>query len=757
MRIKKFIWLAVFLLVIGAASAQTYLLESHNETSWANDAQNNYNLGMIIQIKEDLYLNNVTLANGGTSDTCRLFDTTGTVIINSVSRVGDLCDFGTTQLRLNATQKFRIVVFKSSSFTGRTDFSATWPVEGTRVTWISATYGSGATSTTNDTSAARDIQAIGTTNIGAPATPPASEPFYISAQNVYNSSYLISLNATVDGTKYGTTNGFINVTSILKNTTALHNVTVWATNYFNVSYTNLNASTNLTASVYQAIINVTAYDYYTNASQDTFTTAAGLATNTTTTGKGVLYVNAGTYVINITNSNHAFNSTTVNVAGGNSSAVNFSLFSELNVYAQNTINGAQISGFTVSLKDLDTGRTDSNTTTGNKSFFLVGAENLNLTIQAPGYAYTTVNVSTAGASTNYTFKLYTTNSYNITFKREDTQAIINTTLIFLDVISDTYSTNKSTSNGTLYIDALTPITYSFRYYGTGFNPRLSSYTLTNNTYNEITLYLLPGGQNVTLFVYNEDNNPVENAEINIYRYSTVSNSYVLITTINTDFEGKAVVNLQTNAEFYRFYIYYGGDLKLSTTPAYISSTELIFTINTGGEFLENYFTTATDYTYSLTYIPTSANFRFYYDTNGEASTGCVVLYTYVVGTGEVYHSQNCASSPTSTLLLTSPNDTDTTYIAYGIITVSGTNKTLAVNQWRLSSSGLNSTFGLFLGVLILGVFAFLGSYNLKAALILLPIGLIITTEIGLINLPTPAAVAIIVIGVILAFSIERTG
>jgi len=61
-----------------------------------------------------------------------------------------------------------------------------------------------------------------------------SDPFIITAVNGYNGTSLNIFNATVDGDFYTTTNGTI-VTTLLQNSTILHNITIEATNYFDIT------------------------------------------------------------------------------------------------------------------------------------------------------------------------------------------------------------------------------------------------------------------------------------------------------------------------------------------------------------------------------------------------------------------------------------------------------------------------------------------------------------------------------------------
>jgi len=601
--------------------------------------------------------------------------------------------------------------------------------------------------------------------VGAAPPPPVSTGLRnvtFTAKDNYDASAISTFNITVNG---GGTNGTTGSSIVLElNITSFFNITFHSPLYIiNDSYEDVNLSSDLEGWLHQAELYLDAEDYLQGYTINTFNTTVGSSINITGSGLTRHYLKADNYTI-IGNSSGYYNITALEVEATalSNQTETIKFYKVLNVSAT-SVTGVPILNFTINITGVDIGDSRLNTTTGGIIEYLLSNQTYNLSIiNVTGYAEYNDNqlilINSTDAYSNINFVLYTTNSFDISFIDEATSIKINGTQILLDLISDLYAANYSTTNGSLYVDLLTPTTYTFRYYGVGYQPRLSTYTLVNNTYNQITLYLLTGGANVTIYVYDTSRYPVENATINIFRYSTVNNSYLQINTINTDFEGKAVSNLQLSSEFYRFYIYSGGVLKLSTSPAYVTGTEIIFTITLEDDILDNYFTAINDYTYSLTFNPTTKNFKYYYDTNNEASQGCLYIYK-VTAIAETLHNSTCTGTSSGTILLAGQNVSGTSYLAKAYVTVDTQDYLLNVLSWEWIESSFTTTnkeLGIFIVIMLTLVFAFIGLWSLPVAFILAPLPLLIGSAMQFINIPIGTAFAIEIMCVVLAGLISRS-
>jgi len=105
-----------------------------------------------------------------------------------------------------------------------------------------------------------------------PAVSPPPNNFTITAKTFYFNDTILNFNVTVNGVNYTTDNGSI-TTGIYTNETNPYNVSVSAPNHLNKEYLNYNVSNSLEAylnfSYYK--INVTAKDFFSNASVENFT------------------------------------------------------------------------------------------------------------------------------------------------------------------------------------------------------------------------------------------------------------------------------------------------------------------------------------------------------------------------------------------------------------------------------------------------------------------------------------------------------
>lgn len=443
----------------------------------------------------------------------------------------------------------------------------------------------------------------------------------------------------------------------------------------------------------------------------------------------------------------------------NISAFLFPRNATLNVSASSLPGGSKILNFTVSILGADGSSFTKNTTNGS-IYFTVSNQTYNVSIASAGYADNYGNSvllsSWTQYVTNYRFELYTENSFNITFRDESTLDIIDSETIHFDLISDVFSSNYSTTNGTLYIDLLTPTSYTFRYYGSGFTPRISSYELTADSYNEITLYLLSGGSNVTLYVYDQSGEPVEGATINIYRYTTETNSYFLINSIDTDFTGQAVTNLQLNTEFYKFFIYYNGVLKKQTAGAYITGTELTFEINIEDPFAETYYSIQ-DVDGYMTFNEGTDNFRFYFNDLGTSvSQGCLRVYAVNIA-GETLYDSSCTSGSSALILVNVANVSGQRYVGTGYITIAGEERIFDSYSYTFKSDSDYGSFGVLLVIFGTILAATLMLWDPAISLMILPMPALIGSlpQINWINIPTEYAVGVEIMMIILAFVMKR--
>lgn len=423
-----------------------------------------------------------------------------------------------------------------------------------------------------------------------------------------------------------------------------------------------------------------------------------------------------------------------------------------------TIGGAAINNFTINITSLtDTSDNQSlNTTSGSITFNVTQNFNYSVWIDAPGYEIKTENVTVNTWTVNQTFTLYTTNSLSITFKDEETGAVVNN--VTAELISDVFSANYTTTNGTLYLDLLSPVLYAIRYVSTSYTERFYYFNLQNRTHTNLTLYLVANSSatDVTATVYDEGNHVVEDAYIKVLRYDIVTNSYIVQEIRKTNFEGEAVLHLILSDEFYKFIIEYPqGTVKKETSPTYIFATTLTLQILLGEDVAEDFYNSE-DVSYTLAFNDATNNFRYTYsDANNIVSQGCLEVFIINASTGTTAYNSSCTSSSSATILVGVANTTGTTYEAKAYVTLDGTKYYLTSLTYSFDEASVFGTYGIFLCIIITIVFLFVGIWSKAVALVLLPLPTLLFSVANIIDVSTGIMIAVEIVCVIVAIWLGR--
>lgn len=436
------------------------------------------------------------------------------------------------------------------------------------------------------------------------------------------------------------------------------------------------------------------------------------------------------------------------------SLYNITLSDSFYIYARENDENTSIDTFSVTVNNGSWTFTQNTTT----SVVILNITHGNYSTNISGSTFNSmteyINFSAGG---NHTFYVNLTNAFTVYIRDQLTNALIQPQTVYLECIG-TNSSNYSTTTGVKFITDLLPDDYIIRYSSANYSNAFHYFTLVNGTNVRFTIYMIPNvtGTIVTLYVYDEFSEPVEEAEIHIYRYNKILNSYVLVNTLKTDFEGKSRAALEIDNEFYRFYVYYNDVIKLQTAPAYIVGTELTFEINIGEPVLQEFFNLGDVQGY-VSFNDLTDNFRFYYNDLGSSVTrGCLKVYKLDVNE-ETLHNETCVDSVSALLLLNAANVSGTTYIAKGYVTISGSEYFFDSFTYTFETSTDMGNLGLFLVFILTIVAMFIAFWDLSVGLILIPIPMFIgsLSSIKWINLPTNYAVGMEVIAVVLAFIVSR--
>jgi len=405
------------------------------------------------------------------------------------------------------------------------------------------------------------------------------------------------------------------------------------------------------------------------------------------------------------------------------------------------------------------GSLDGSTLTGQYNLDSLVSTDYNISIYPSGYAIGNITKTVTSTYDDLAFTLYTTNSINFLFLNEVTKDLINNTNITIELIGDLFSGNWSTDNGTKYLDLLSPSFYTIRYNAPDFYERFYYFTLINRTYTDLTLYLVneTDATEISATVYDEANNELEGAYIKVLRYDLSTNSYIFVEQARTNWAGDTKLHVIKNSEYYKFYIYYPfTTFKKATTPTYIYDDVISFQIATATPTAQHFYNTM-GLDYSLTYNELTDNFRFEYsDINNLVKSGRLDIFTLSPKYGKTLLNSTSIDGASGTILINVPRINDTTYYSEAWVAMSPDYYLTGLTHTYYGIQHLGS-MGL-IGVMILTlIFAFVGFWRIEAAVILVPIPMLIGAITGFIDIMPVLAVGIEILAIIIAVVINKQG
>lgn len=454
--------------------------------------------------------------------------------------------------------------------------------------------------------------------------------------------------------------------------------------YFNksITLTNVNTSYQVTVQDYQGIINVSAFQLYTNKLLTQLTATNNIVVNNSG-GKDYVLVPA----------NIGQNNIFVDVTGNYSKNISCMLASPLQLTTCNATGiydevytfvanaaGITVNNFTIAITNTTLGIVPSSktTTNGSMSFNILQGYYYLLNLTSFGYAYASATLQANNATQLYNFTLYQSNYVNITFYDEQTNNDITQAVITCDIIGTTSGGQSyNTSNGTIITTVLIPDEYTLRYYGLNFSGgvnytiRFWHITLLNNTAPVLRLPMLKASAatQVTGSVVTSTNSPLNGKTVKAYKYDPYTGFYVLNQVAMTDNKGSFVINVEFSNEFYYFTVEDDTGVMFKSSPSYIYGTTL-------SPFVVETLTGGFTYTFDENNIASSMTFDnitgtltwTYTDQDNIASKACLYTYQYVY-TGRQQYDMQCANTPAGSVQTTIP--LNGTWQFYGIVTKNG--------------------------------------------------------------------------------------
>jgi len=462
--------------------------------------------------------------------------------------------------------------------------------------------------------------------------------FDVTALNNYTAGSITIFNASINGTFYSTSNGTIN-TNLTGS--SLVNVSVNATNYFPVTYTNVNLSSNLVANLtpYTAIYANSLVGGNISISNFSLNVTNSSGTTTYTTTSGVIYVPLFNATWNFTLFD-AFNAT-YNFTSDNTSLTGNPYLQEYRfyLYASNTFN--------IIFRD-ELNNSIIYTPSGNSS--LIQVEFIG---DAFSYNFT--------ANGTLTAELLIPQDYIIRYQK-DGYGRLRQYFVTL--------TNQTVQNLTLYmlLDS-------------------ESEDLTVTAYEQTTLVRIPGS-----VVY-------------LQRFNVSTNSYSTVAMYETDVAGNAYFDVQKNDELYKFQVDYPwGTSKFVSEAFYIESSEINLYISTIPGFTEGFFEQS-GIQGTITYSSSPNTFTLSYsDSSNTATQYCFSIKQWNRYAKEIIN-QSCSSSASGSMSLTGFTEDGTYYGVFTATidgteqVIAASWKDLITVELNAGAFGILLTLGIFLTII----------------------------------------------------------
>lgn len=393
----------------------------------------------------------------------------------------------------------------------------------------------------------------------------------MSSKNYWDNSTITEFNlrakSPTNDYQFITTNGTI-YSNITKSSNELWNLTYYKTgSYFNITYYNVNVSSNHIGYLKQNQVNISIKELFTNNSiSNVVISVNGTIKANTTNSWAVIYPKTNTnYIVTVQDKNSIEQYHATSNTFGVTSLQNFTKFvyvhqHYITVMAKNILTNATINTFTVNITSLNTSENRSlNTTTGVLNIPVIH-NTYNFTIDATGFAlFNNTDQVTITANYSKIFYLYPENTLLINIFDEDTLNRINYTNITITTtsITEPYQIINITDNGFIYLQNLPLDNYTIYLFSNTAGNKTYIVNLNDYGFTILNAYLL-SSYNQLLFQF-IDASSGDNIE-NIFTTMTkiINNNYEVVGSVYSDINGNALFNYKPFTKY----------CFLSTKPGY---------------------------------------------------------------------------------------------------------------------------------------------------------------------------------------------
>ena len=387
---------------------------------------------------------------------------------------------------------------------------------------------------------------------GASSIPPNAS---VTAADRYTSGALTNFSVLWNETVYETTNGTVVLPFNISSDTArgvLWNLTYGSTEdggYFNRTYTDINLSTEHTASLHQAEVTFYAENRVSGEAVTSFTvnTSSNGGSSTSTGTNPTLNLTAANNYVFAFHRNNYYDAyiTGRDVAALEQSNDTFTVYNHILNLSIAVGGSVTDQNFTADVYSLNWSfHEKQNTTNGIIEFNLTPGEYkvfINDSIHTLENA--TVVLNNSVNITSLSIQTYTTNSLNITIRDADTGNLITSENITLRLLSSdlSFSQIDIVDDGNIFIELLSPLNYTLTASGPTYDERSYQIQILDQVTRNITVYLSNNTEEITFTVRSTTGPDLQGAVISMYQ--NVNGTVVGIASKETDAFGQAIIYL----------------------------------------------------------------------------------------------------------------------------------------------------------------------------------------------------------------------
>ena len=477
-------------------------------------------------------------------------------------------------------------------------------------------------------------------NTGSPTSAqqyPFIANFTVSVVDEWSGNAVNGINVSIDGVNYINSTGNSIVTNLLRNDTALYDITISANDYFNKTYSNVNITNILAGTLYQSSINFTAKELFTNNTLSNVTFYVNSSENTT------FHLSEGWYNVTAVKSDYynltyeffvvALDNLTVDVPGLYNSVVSVNL--------TDAVTASLISSSSYVTVDNGAGFVQTFNEVNGSLYMNLLQDNYSLTLWASGYVYRYETVIVNNITEFFNFSLYANNSVWVTAKNLSSDASLVNFSVSISGADFSSSVNDSGS-GRVVFDNVSSGVYSVVVSKDGFSSSSYVLSMAGGSHQSIVAYLFTGDDTVLFTTVDSFSNAIIEGSTGGL-YSLLNDTWVLVSSQLSDITGRIQFDILSDVSYKFIFDAVGYDQKVvllkplfasytarldpsvSVTPD-VNVGDWIFSMNNSGEFFNG-----VNNSFLVSVLSTMGTLEYYYVNITDESGLVTELFCGVAG------------------------------------------------------------------------------------------------------------------------------